>query len=313
MMRSWFWKNWGLYCPRVELKKFKNIEFFPPSPPDFKNVSSICIGSKTRTIGDPLLLSTLPRKLKALYPKLKIYTYPRGFNSVVFYGNPYVDGVQWLPDTVYGDDCNLGTGHLIQRKERFFHVPVSENVRPEIYLLPQEERWIDRLFHQTPTHRADHLPLCILHPWGKTRSSVLSQEVWERIVRENQGRVRFWQVGIEGQTRIAGCERHLLLPKDYSHARKLFAAMSRAQFFIGVDSGPMHVARAFALPSLILTNFGVEAWSIFSERHRLEKGSGEDWSRFFIYEENQHFDVIGRSSDDVIQKISQFIHDEADE
>lgn len=57
----------------------------------------------------------------------------------------------------------------------------------------------------------------------------------------------------------------------------------------------------------------IEGWSIFSERHRLEKGSGEDWSRFFIYEENQHFDVIGRSSDDVIQKISKFIHDEADE
>jgi hypothetical protein len=259
------------------------------------------------------LLSTLPGKLKTRYPDLKIYTYPRGFNSVIFHGNPYVDGVQWLPDAVYGDDCNLGTGHLIQRKERFFDVPVSENVRPEIYLTDKEKQWADRLFKHTPSHRADLLPLCILHPWGKTRSSVLTNEVWEKVVSQNLGRIRFWQVGIEGQTAIPGCERHLLLPRGYAHARKLFAAMSRADLFIGVDSGPMHVARAFALPSLILTNFGVEAWTIFSERQKIEKASGEDWSRYFIYEENQHFDVLGHSAEEVLTRISRFVHDEADE
>jgi ADP-heptose:LPS heptosyltransferase len=313
MIKSWLWKNWGPQLPRIELRRFKNIEFFPPSPPRFRAVSSICIGSKTRTIGDPLLLSTLPRKLKTLYPGLKVYTYPRGFNPVVFYGNPYVDGVQWLPDAVYGDDCNMGTGHLIQRKEHFFDVPISKPVRPEIYLTYKEEQWADQLFKQTPSHRADLLPLCILHPWGKTRSSVLSDEVWQRVVRENQENLRFWQVGIKGQTPIPGCERHLLLPRDYPHARKLFAAMSRADLFIGVDSGPMHVARAFELPSLILTNFGVEAWTIFSERQRAEKNTGEDWSRYFIYEENQHYDVIGLPAEEIMARITGFIHDEADE
>jgi hypothetical protein len=313
MLNQLLWKKWGPYLPRIEFRKFKNIEFFPPRPPRFDAVDSICLGSKTRTIGDPLLLSTLPRKLKALYPHLKVYTYPRGFNSVVFYGNPFVDGVQWLPDTVYGDDCNLGAGHLLQRKERFFGVSVSSDVRPELYLRPDEEKWAEDLVARAPSHLAQHLPICMIHPWGKTRSSVLSDAVWQKIVQENRHIVRFWQVGIEGQPCIAGCERHLLLPKAYPHARKLFAAISRAGLFIGVDSGPMHVARAFGIPSLILTNFGVEAWSIFSERQNEERGSSNNPSRYFIYEENTHLDVIGRSAEDVIERARQFIQDEAEE
>jgi hypothetical protein len=307
MIRSLLWKNWGPHLPRVELRRFKKIEFFPPAPPRYDLVSSICIASKTRTIGDPLLLSTLPRKLKALYPHLRIYTYPRGFNSVVFHGNPFVDGVQWLPSVVYGDDCNRGTGHLIQRKERFFQVPLSNPVRPEIYLLPEEEAWAQKLFERTPSHLAEHLPLCVIHPWGKTRSSVLSEEVWARMIHENRDRVRFWQVGIEGQSPIPGCERYLLLPRAYAHARKLFAAMSKANLFIGVDSGPMHVARAFGIPSLILTNFGISPALIFADRQRAETGSPDEFSRFFIYEENQHFDTVGRTPEEAVQQMNRFI------
>jgi len=307
MLSSFLWKHWGPYAPRVEFRRFKKIEFFPPAPPRFEEAFSICIASKTRTIGDPLLLSTLPRKLKTLYPHLKIYTYPRGFNAVALYGNPFVDGVQWLPDIVYGDDCNRGTGHLIQRKERFFQVPVSHPVRPEIYLVPEEKAWAKTLLERAPSHRSELLPLCVIHPWGKTRSSVLTDKVWQRLVRENQEHARFWQVGIEGQTRIEGCERHLLLPRAYAHARKLFAAMSVADFFIGVDSGPMHVARAFDVPSLVLTNFGLSPALIFAEREKSERASSDDWSRYFLYEENQHFDVIGRSEEEAVQRMGQFI------
>src|SRR4051812_1827166 len=93
--------------PRIELRRFRQIDFFPPHP-RFEELGSICIGSKTRTIGDALILSTLPAKLKALHPNLKITTYPRAFNPVVFYGNPHVSGVSYLPKRVYGDDNSLG-------------------------------------------------------------------------------------------------------------------------------------------------------------------------------------------------------------
>jgi ADP-heptose:LPS heptosyltransferase len=221
--------------------------------------------------------------------------------------------MQWLPDTVYGDDCNEGAGHLIQRKERFFQVPISSPARPEIYLFPDEERWADQLIKQSPSHHADHLPLCVLHPWGKTHSSVLSEAVWEKLVRDHRSHVRFWQVGIEGQIPIQGCERHLLLPRSYPHARKLFAAMSRADFFIGVDSGPMHVARAFDIPSLILTDYGVESAVIFSKDQGSERPLSGDGNRLFIYEANQHCNVIGRSAEEIMTRMRRFIQDEAEE
>ena len=49
-------------------------------------------------------------------PPLKILTYPRGFNPVVFWNNPFVDGITFTPGALYGDDCCEGSGHNIQLK-----------------------------------------------------------------------------------------------------------------------------------------------------------------------------------------------------
>ena len=80
--------------------------------------------------------------------------------------------------------------------------------RPEIFLTPDEGRWIDSLL-------GPGKPLCVIHPWGKTRSNVLSKDTWQQMIRSSADRYRFWQVGIEGHERIEGCERHLLLPKAF--------------------------------------------------------------------------------------------------
>ena len=83
--------------PQIELVRFSPVDFFPPKPARLDRLESICVGSKTRTIGDALMLSSLPRKLKKRYPSLKILTYPRGFNPVVFWNNPFVDGITFTP------------------------------------------------------------------------------------------------------------------------------------------------------------------------------------------------------------------------
>lgn len=300
MISSLLWNRWGPHAPRIELCRFKKIEFFPKKPLRLDALSSICIGSKTRTIGDALMLSTLPAKLKALHPKLRVYTYPRGFNPVVFAGNPHVDGVQWLPEALYGDDCNEGMGHLIQLKEHFFGLQVSSHAKPELHLRPSEKRWIGELVRPG-------LPLCLVHPWGKTHASVLSSALWSRIVAEWADRFRFWQVGIEGHEKIPGCEHHLLLPRAFPHARRLFAAMSRADLFIGVDSGPMHVARAFGIPSLILTDYGASDSAIFAERWQKPHHEHKDWNRFFIYEGNAHIDVPGIEAAEIQHEIGEFL------
>jgi len=246
---------WYRY-PQFELIKFKHVEFFP-SKPDFKKLKSICLGSKTRTIGDPMMLSTLPEKLKKQYPELKVYIYPRGFNPVVFWNNPFVDGVSFLPPALYGDDCNEGTGQLIQVKERFFGVPVSESPRPSIYLMSEEiaraQAWLlDAQGKANLERHRQELPLLMLHPFGRTRGSVLSEQAWEALLPELQEKFRICQLGIVGHPKLSGCDFHFLTPLARRHARDLFAIVAQGQSFAGVDSGPMHIAQTFGLKSVVV-------------------------------------------------------------
>ena len=228
-----------------ELAWLRQTDFFPRPPDNWEALSSICIGTKSRALGDALALTTLPQKLKAKYPQLEIYTFPRGFNEIVFRGNPYLSGVQRMPSSVYGDDCNEGSGQLIQRKERYFGVPISEPSRPEIYLGENEKKWA------THFSRGSEKPLCVLHPWGATQKKLAPVEFWDKIVKSHASRFRFWQVGLENHSAVQGCEYYHFLSPSRRSSRKLFSVMSLAQAFMGVDSGPMHVASSFGVHSLI--------------------------------------------------------------
>jgi ADP-heptose:LPS heptosyltransferase len=221
-----------------------------------------------------------------------------------------MDGVSYLPERVFGDDANWGSGHLIQLKEAFFDLPPSPAPKPEIYLSCAETRWAQRILTQQllPTNQGK--PLVVLHPWGKTRNSVLNRELWARLVRENSERYRFWQVGIQGQVPIPGCENYLLLSKAAHHARKLFAILSQAVAFLGVDSGPMHAARAFNLPSFILIDHAIEGATpeqIFEQRKRHPYFLFHNWKLAFLYEQNQHLYTPRLEAGAISRKVGDFL------
>lgn len=298
-MSTLLWKLLGSHVPRTELVRFKDVDFFPPTP-QLETMSRICIGSKTRTIGDALMLSTLPGLLKAKYPALKIDTYPRAFNPVVFANNPAIDGIDYFPGKLFGDDCNLGSGHLIQLKEQYFGLPQTEPPRAQLFLTEAEIRWAKKLWG------ASQKPVVIIHPWGKTHSSVLNAEAWSKILDSGQDRFRFMQVGIEGQEKVAGCEKYFFLSKAFPQARKLFSLISQAQFFMGVDSGPMHVARAFLLPSWIASDYGKKPELIFQDRKNLPYFQSPG-THAFLYEQNTHIDVSLESLTAVLASGAQFL------
>jgi len=277
--------------PQLEFARFKAIDFFPPKPARIEVLRSICIGSKSRSIGDALMLSSLPRRLKQRYPKLRILTYPRGFNPVVFWNNPHVDGMSFLPDALYGDDSNEGSGHLIQMKERFFGVESSESPRPELYLTDSEIRWARDFVIARSADGRLNLPLLVIHPFGSTLGAVLEPQVWARFVGEQSERFRIAQVGVDGQTAIPGCDFHFLAPKKRAAGRRLFALLKAADRFIGIDSGPMHVARAFGIPSLIVT-----------ERAPLHAG----WRSAFLYEDVEYLHVSSLDATGVVRGMSEF-------
>jgi ADP-heptose:LPS heptosyltransferase len=274
----------------MELARFKKIDFFPAWKESFGNFRSICIATKSRNLGDALAISTLPEKLKTKFPHLRITTYPRGFNRIVFANNPAVEGIDYLPDAVYGDDINLGAGQLIRLKENFFGLPQTDPPRPKIHFNSDELQWRDRLLSQKLLPQNREKPLCILHPWGSTRSRVLPVEFWDRLVRENSDRYRFWQVGVFSHPAVVGCEYYLFLEPHADEARKLFSIMSAAHRFIGVDSGPMHVARAFGVQSLILINHaaGTDLTALLKRRDSEPYFINGNWIYSPLYAENTH-------------------------
>ena len=286
--------------PSLELTRLRGTEFFPPIPDDCGALRTLCLGSKTRTIGDALVLTTIPGKLKARHPELKIFTLPRGFNRAVFYGNPHVSGVQYAPTAVYGDDMNSGGGHLIQLKEQGLGVPTSTLPRPEIFLTRDEMEWGKAKVGE------GRRPLVLIHPWGHTWKRVLDIPGWETLISRWREKFRFWQLGVEGHDRITGCDEHFFVPPKTRYARQLFAVMRHARALVGVNSGPMHVARAFEVPSLILTEEG-DLEAIFDLRRRFPYFLHGNHVHTFLYEENAHLDVPSSSPDGLRRAFDGFL------
>lgn len=293
--------------PQIEFVWLRKINFRPEKPTSFEHIRSITIGSKSRNLGDTLAITTLPRKLMEKFPHLKVFTYPRAFNPVVFHGNPHVTGIRYLPPQVFGDDCISGTGHVIHLKERFFDFSLSRPTKPEIYLLPSEKRWADD-FLALHTSQSDQ-PLCVIHPFGTTFKSVLDLQFWNKLVKDNSGKCRFLQVGLKGHPFVEGCAAYLHMGKCVRNARKLFALLSNADLFIGVNSGPMHVSRAFDVPSLILTE-DEDAEEIFKKRiDPVHSPTREELFNSFLYEENEHIECRKTASNDIFLKVGSFIDD----
>ena len=295
--------NYFKWHPRIELQWLRAVDFFPARPTSLETAQEICIGTKNRTLGDSLIVTTLPEKLKARFPQLKIYTYPRGLNPIVFQGNPAVEGIQRAPLALFGDDACWGSGHHIQVKESFFELEISEPPKPRIFLNEKEMTEADRYFEKYST---SSLPLCLIHPWGGTWSKVASWKFWEDLVSRWKEEVRFWQIGMQGQPAIPGCEHFLLLSKNPRNARKLFALMDLADLFIGVNSGPMHVARAFSIPSLILTGQGAVN-KIFENRRKFPYFLHGNHVGGFLYEENFHLETDLLSHDQLLKRTGEFL------
>ena len=295
--------------PQISLRKLGQINFFPTFPKDLEWRPSICIGTKSNALGDALILTTLPRKLKRKYPRLKIYIYPKAFNPVVFAGNPYVDGVQYLPRELYGDDINDGAGNLILTKERFFGLEMGPVPKPEIYPSSREEKWarqvvLNRRFLIEP---AQGKPLILIHPWGGTCQNVLKKDLWAQVMSEFSSHARFWQIGIQGHEKIPGCENHFFFRKNFWSARKLFALVSQSDGLIGVDSGPMHVARALDKPSLIFSDY-CPIEELFSNLRNSPYYLYQNYLRGCLYEENHNVFVGGYpNEDEIMQHVQRYL------
>jgi len=289
--------------PAIELPWLAGTNFFPPKPVDISKIKSICLGTKTRTIGDALILTTLPRKLITKNPEIKIYVYPRAFNPITFTGNPYVRGLKRFPKALFGDDANYGGGHHIQVKESFFDLPISEKPRPQIYLSDNERSFASKYILK---NSRSNLPICMLHPHGHTWAAKESQDFWSELISLGKHRFQFWQIGLINHPKLPNCDHYFFLKPAFSEARKLFSVMEKAKAFIGVNSGPMHVARSFDIRSLILTYQG-STKELFHNRNNFPYFLKTNYIGGFLYEQNHHLEADLLKPADLLAACSNFL------
>ncbi|MEO5969446.1 MAG: glycosyltransferase family 9 protein [Bdellovibrionia bacterium] len=232
--------------------RLRSIDFFPSKRTAWEEVKRICVGTQSGSLSEALFLTTLPSRLKAKYPSLQVYTYRGGFNSTVFKGNPYIDGTKFFPKEIFGDGITRGEKHLIQIKESFFGLEESTEPRPELYLTLEETTNCKKFLHEKLLPANKDKPLCLIHAWGSHLSPTASVEFWDSLIQRWSHRYRFWQVGLENDSAVQGCEYYFLPRPSAANARKLFALMSHAEAFVGIDASPMHIANAFKIPTLTL-------------------------------------------------------------
>ena len=233
-----------------EYTRIRNTEFFPAA---FNPNEAFCLGTKSRNLGDALILTPLFSKLQTAHPQLKMQGFIRAFNPVVIQNFSNVTGISRAPKKLYGDDINLGSGHMIEQKLRWFGLPfTADEIRPVILLDDNEKQHSCHLLKNIFGDSSQ--PLWIIHPWGKTWKDLLSDQVWQSWISLIPQGDRILQIGMPGEKRITGAQFFQLDPTTHDSARILFALMAQAQKFIGVDSGPMHVASAFSIPALILVH-----------------------------------------------------------
>ena len=149
-------------------------------------------------------------------------------------GNPFVNAHEWLDYGTLQEAFTLGAGLP----------PLSD--QPNLYLKPEHAKAVDALA----------LPhnFCVVHLDSNETRKDWKKEAWRELSAgiKDELKLQIVEVGA-GKTRVASP----LVRGSINLVNKLSILQSaevirRARFFIGVDSGPAHLANALQVPGVVL-------------------------------------------------------------
>ena len=191
-------------------------------------------------LGDTLCTTTLPRLIRQKTGRL-VYLVDNPMLRIVFEHNPHVSGYVAGPATNLKERLR-GEGHMLQRLEQAFGLPVQPLPKPEIYLSDSERAWADSERRRLPVDR----PVCILSTSAVTDWSNAGSVNWPEVARLLSFRYSVVQpVLFEAPVPGAHVYRGL-------GVRQYFALIAIADAFVGATSGGTHVAAAFSVPSPVV-------------------------------------------------------------
>jgi hypothetical protein len=199
-------------------------------------------------IGDVMALTHLPGAAKAQGKDLSIYSASRFFRPLMEFVPAYQNKTNafCVSAAELNAHYDLGCGHFFQRLQRAYGL--LPNLKPMGTLVTQNPRHAGRVIL--------HLDAGIHAEWQRQHVHPRAREVYkenltilQQFISQNRSRYEFVDVGrvrapLQGVT--SGFNDDI---------REVVDIMSTATHFIGIVSGPMHMATALGLNCTIILNF----------------------------------------------------------
>ncbi len=229
-------------------------------------------------LGDALCATPLARLLwKARGRRIWVEQHPA--NLTAFQNNPYIEGFTSHTGRPL-QRAMRGIGHMIQRLQQGFDLPIESDARPEIFLSAAERAWAEEQHARWNTGRR----VCIVSPEAITDRERFGNVDWRYLRRIlcRQFRVVYPRFGTAARANpeIPGDEEETILYEGLT-SRQYISLFSVADAFCGGTSGGSHAAAAFGIPAVIV------AWRELLEGLRFPCCKREPGPATFLYPEHQ--------------------------
>lgn len=199
-------------------------------------------------LGDTVILTDLPRAAKQAGSAVSVFSQARSFRTLISL-NPYFEN-SILPFWVSAEQICLnfqvGNGHIIQRLRRAFGFPVE--FKPGGCLVVQDRKTVPGrvILHFEPGHHVR---------WQRENVHPRAREVYPENMQVIQKFVQthpaleFIEIG-DSFSGLRNVQNKCgLVLKD------TIRLMASAEYFIGIISGPLHLAAALGLKIVNIINF----------------------------------------------------------
>jgi len=193
-------------------------------------------------LGDVILVTRLIGELHRRYPTenivARVPTHPEVFDN-----NPHVAGVSIGSGNL--NDEGSSEGHYIDALCRWFDIDLpSSDIRGELYVTEKERQDALRVLNTDK-------PIVVVHIGDPTRTD---PKVFTSFSSDSYVLVQVDQPYYRYPTLLVPEIPGALQTFRTLGVRELFALLSMSSLFVGVNSGPMHVAASFSIPSVIYAN-----------------------------------------------------------
>ncbi len=198
-------------------------------------------------LGDTLVLTSLPRRARDFGRSVSIYSFSPHFRSLTQFNPYYTPGLtsQWVFACDLVGQFDLGPGHYIQRLQRAFGL-TPETVPRGCLVVADARRSSNRcVLHFEPGSWAQRQRN--LHPRPREVYPANMATIQDFIRRHPD--IHFVEVG-SACSGLEGVEDWTRLP-----LKETIVRLATAEYFIGINSGPMHIAAALGLKIVTIINF----------------------------------------------------------